>query len=78
MNVDDLVDKVNEKYGDKCKYENIKIHITPLHLEPYYIVDNQIILNFFKIFFDENDNAIFEDKPIKEYIFDKICEMIEK
>lgn len=78
MNVDDLVDKVNEKYGDKCKFENIKVHITPLHLDPYYIVDNQIVLNFFKIYFDENDNALFEDMPIKDYIFERICEAIEK
>lgn len=65
-------------YNNETTYEKIVVHITPLHLDPYYIFDNQIILNFFKIYFDENDNALFEDMPIKDYIFERICEAIEK
>ena len=77
MNVDDMVEKLNEKYPD-IKQEKIIVHIAPLHIDPYYIVDGQLVLNFFKIYFDANDNAMFEDMPIKDFIFEKLCELIEK
>ena len=77
MNVDDLVEKLNEKYPD-MKQEKIVVHIAPLHLDPYYIVGDALIMNFFKIYFDADDNAMFEDMPIKDFIFEKLCELIEK
>ena len=77
MNVDDLVERLNKKYPD-MKQEKIVVHIAPLHIEPYYIVGDQLIMNFFKIYFDADDNAMFEDMPIKDFIFEKLCELIEK
>lgn len=77
MNVDDLVARLNEKYPD-IKQEKIIVHIAPLHLDPYYIVDGQLVMNFFKIYFDQEDNVMFEDIPIKEYIFERLCELVEK
>lgn len=76
LNVDDMVEKLNEKYPN-IEQEKIIVHITPLHREPYYIVDGQIVINFFMIYFDEDGNALFDGKPIKEYIYDRICELIE-
>ncbi len=77
MNVDDLVDVVNKKYPD-IKMEEIKVHIAPLHVDPYYIVDGQILINFFMIYFDENENAVIEGTPVKEYILERVFELIEK
>lgn len=77
LNVDDMVEKLNEKYPD-IKQEKIIVHIAPLHLDPYYIIDGQLVMNFFKIYFDSDDNAMFEDMPIKDFIFEKLCELIEK
>lgn len=76
LNLDDMVDTLNKKYGD-IKYENITVHIAPLHIKPYYIFDSNLVINFFGIYLDENDNAIIDGKPMKEYIFDRLCELIE-
>lgn len=76
LNVDDLVNQLNEKYSD-IKQERIIVHIAPLHLDPYYIKDGNLIINFFMIYFDENENVLIDGKPIKEYIFERLCELIE-
>lgn len=77
LNIDDFVEKLNTKYPN-CNVERIIVHIAPLHLDPYYIVNDALILNFFTIYFDENDNALIDGLPIKDYIFDRLCELVEK
>lgn len=76
LNVDDLVEKLNEKYPD-FNHEKIVVHFTPLHRDPYYIKDGQIIINFFMIYFDENDQAVIDGQNIKDYVFDRLCELAE-
>ena len=76
LNVDDLVEKLNEKYPD-FNQEKIVVHFTPLHRDPYYIKDGQIIINFFMIYFDENDQAVIDGQNIKDYVFDRLCELAE-
>lgn len=76
LNVDDLVSELNNKYSD-IPYEYITVHIAPLHLHPYYIFDDKLVINFFNIYFDENDNALMDAKPLKDYVFERLCELIE-
>ncbi|SFE67991.1 TDE2712 family protein [Peptostreptococcus sp. D1] len=77
LNVDDLVEKLNEKYPDS-NLEKITVHIAPLHLDPYYIAGDALLINFFTIYFDENDNAVVDGKPLKDYVFERLCELVEK
>ena len=71
-----IVEKLNEKYPD-FNQEKIVVHFTPLHRDPYYIKDGQIIINFFMIYFDENDQAVIDGQNIKDYVFDRLCELAE-
>lgn len=77
LNVDDLVEKLNANYPEN-QIDDIVIHIAPLHLQPFYIVNNNLLINFFSIHFNENDEALIDGKPLKEYIVEKLSELIEK
>ena len=76
LNVDDLVARLNKEYPN-FNQEKIIVHFTPLHREPYYIIGNQIIINFFMIYFDENDHPLFDGQDIKEYIYARLCELAQ-
>ncbi|TJX15235.1 hypothetical protein E9840_04025 [Tissierella creatinini] len=66
LNLDDLRDKLS-----KDEYEVIFI---PGHIDEYYIDGNKLVINYFKIMTDMFDNtpARIGDKPLKEYIEEKL------
>lgn len=62
LNLDELRDKLSK--------EEYQVIFIPGHTDEYYIDENKLIINFFKIvvsLFDENDIKI-GDKSFKEYI----------
>ncbi len=77
LNVDDLAESLNTKFPNS-NVENITIHITPLHLQPYYIKDNNLLINFFSIYFNENDEAMIDGKLFRDYIIEKLEELLSK
>lgn len=69
LNLDSIKDKLSKE-----EYEVIFI---PGHMDEYYIDDNKLIINFFKIvvnLYDEEDIKI-AGKDFKEYIEEKLLSM---
>lgn len=74
LNLDSELSDINKNLPN-LDFEQVNIYIAPLHLDPYYIVENNIIINFFMLYFDEDENPVFDSKPLKKYIIDKFSEL---
>ena len=64
----------------KAAYNNkeiLKVYIAPLHMDDYYIVDGNLIINFFRIMLPDGENAFIDGQPIDEYIHDKLKEVLK-
>lgn len=71
LNLDHLKDKIDSQY------DNLEVVFIPGHLEEYYIDENKLIINFFRIsvdFMDETKVTI-DGKAIEEYIEEKLKEL---
>lgn len=72
LNLDDLMEKLQNE-----KYEELEVIISPMHLDEYKIVDNKLVINFFRVKpGDIDDNLYINDKEIKTYIEEKLKELI--
>jgi hypothetical protein len=62
---------------DKLTKEEYEIIFIPGHMDEYYIDDNKLIINFFKIMVDLyiEGKVTIVDKPFKEYIEEKLLSM---
>ena len=78
LNLDSLISKLNEKV-DNAKYEELEVIFVPGHLDEYYIVDNKLIINFFRVTPDlyEEGKVTIGDKLLMDYIEEKLTEMIK-
>lgn len=78
LNLDSLVQRLND-VGVNSKYEELKVLIVPMHLDDYVIKDNMLIINFFRVKpSDIDDTASIDGKEIKEYIFEKLVELLSR
>ena len=78
LNLDYLVQTLNSKY-DCSKYEELEVIFSPLHLDEYLIVDNKLIINFFRVKpSDFDDNTFIGEKELKTYIEEKLEELLAK
>lgn len=79
LNLNELVDKLNETHGD-TKFEELEVLFAPGLEEEYSIVENKLIVNFFKIKADlyEEDKVTIEDLPLADYIEEKLVELLSK
>jgi hypothetical protein len=76
LNLDNLL-KDLQKTPMNERYAEIDIIISPMHLDEHKIIDNKLIINFFKIKpGDMNDSIYINEKEIKEYIQEKLKELI--
>ncbi|WP_035291776.1 MULTISPECIES: hypothetical protein [Clostridiaceae] len=76
LNLDSLVEKLKDV---DSKYEEVEVRFSPLSLEDYIIKDNSLIINFFKVKpSDFDDNTFIDGVEIKEYICEKLKEVIAK
>ncbi len=75
LNLDDLKSELKDL---NTKYDKLEVVFIPGHLEEYYIDENKIIINFFKIQVDFMDSLLVKisDKTIKEYIEEKAREAL--
>ncbi|WP_425447183.1 hypothetical protein [Dethiothermospora halolimnae] len=74
LNLEDLVDKI-----DSDKYEELEVIFAPLHKQEYVIKDNKLVINFFRVrpsFTD--DNTYIGEIEIKEYIEEKLKELVSR
>lgn len=79
LNLNVLVDKLNETYGD-IKFEELEVIFVPGLEQEYSIIENKLIVNFFKIKADlyEEDKVTIEDLPLADYIEEKLAELLSK
>ncbi|MFD3155917.1 hypothetical protein ACFIJ5_03490 [Haloimpatiens sp. FM7330] len=76
LNLDSLVDELKDM---NSKYEEIEVRFSPLSLEDYIIKDNMLVVNFFRVKpSDFDDNTFIDGKEIKEYIKEKLVELMNK
>ena len=76
LNVNHLIDELNKEFPNNNK-EILKVYIAPLHMDDYYIVDGNLIINFFRIMLPDGETAFIDGQPIDEYIHDKLKEVLK-
>ena len=72
LNLDNFIEKLQNE-----KYENLEVIISPMHLDEYKIVDNKLVLNFFRVKPSDIDYTIsINGKEVKEYIEEKLKKLL--
>jgi hypothetical protein len=76
LNLDDLKDKLKDT---KTDFDKVEVVFIPGHLEEYYIDENKVVINFFKLLVDFMDptKVNISEKPLKEYVEEKINEALK-
>ncbi|MDL2310819.1 hypothetical protein LJC13_02435 [Peptostreptococcaceae bacterium OttesenSCG-928-C18] len=61
-------------------YEDLEIVFIPGHVDEYYIDENKLIINFFKIMVDlfDDNKVTISGKDVEQYIEEKLIELLEK
>lgn len=79
LNLEALVEKLNTSEVNQ-KYELLEVIFTPLHMVDYIIKDNKLIINFFKVMPSFTDEGVvtIDGKEIKEYILEKLNELLSR
>lgn len=79
LNLSDMVDKLNSINSD-TEYEQIEVIFIPGHIDEYYIDGNKLIINFFRIMpsIYEEGKVNIGDKDFREYIEEKLIELVSK
>lgn len=74
LNLDDMVAKMPAD----AKYETIEVYFSPINDDEYRIIDNKLLINFFRIrtsFVDES--VTIADKALDAYIEEKLLEVLK-
>lgn len=79
LNLESLIEKLNASEKNK-EYELLEVIFSPLHMVNYIIKDNKLVINFFRVMpsFDDEGVVKIDGKEIKEYIFEKLKELLNK
>lgn len=78
LNLDFLIKILNSKYSNS-KYNVLEVYFSPLHLDEYFIKDNKLVINFFRVKpSDFDENTFIGDKELKVYIQEKLEELLSK
>ncbi|MDR7855849.1 hypothetical protein [Tissierella sp.] len=74
LNLDHLKEKL-----DNAKFNDVEIIFIPGHVDEYIIDENKLVVNFFKIMVNpmESTDVKILGKPLKEYIEEKVLEMVK-
>lgn len=74
LNLDELVAKLPQT----DKFETIEVYFSPIHSDEYRIIDNKLIINFFRIRTSfEDDSVLIGEQPLNEYIEEKLLEVLK-
>jgi hypothetical protein len=78
LNLDDLIEKLQKVEGGD-KYEELEVVISPMHMDEYVISDNRLLVNFFRVKpSDFDDRTFIGEKEMKEFIEEKLIELLQK
>lgn len=78
LNLGELVEEV-QGFENSDKYEEIEVIISPMHMDEYIMLDNKLLINFFRVKPScTDDNTYIGETEIKEYIKEKIKELMSK
>jgi len=79
LNLDSLMEKLNSSC-ENPGYEQLEVIFSPLHMVDYVIKDNKLIINFFRVMpsFDGDGSVTIDKVDIKEYIFERLRELLAK
>lgn len=79
LNLSNVIDKLNEINSDN-QYEQIEVIFVPGHVDEYTIDGNKLVINFFRVMPDlyEEGKVKIGDKDYKEYIEEKLVELVSK
>ena len=57
---------------------NLEVVFSPLHLDEYFIKENKLVINFFRVKpSDIDDNVFIGEKELKSYIEEKLVELLK-
>jgi hypothetical protein len=77
LNLDSLLEILNSKYPS-AKFEELEVIFAPIHVDEYFVKDNKLVINFFRVkpdLMDENKTLIGEVE-IKPYIQERLEELL--
>jgi hypothetical protein len=79
LNLDNLIDKLNGINSD-FGYEQIEVIFIPGHVDEYVIDGNKLVINFFRVMPDlyEEGKVTIGDKDLKDYVEEKLVELVSK
>lgn len=76
LNLDDLAASIQELVQSK-NFDQLEVIFAPLHFDDYYIKENKLIINFFKVKPVEN-KAYIGEQELMEFIREKLVELLKK
>ncbi|MEN3004229.1 hypothetical protein [Dehalobacterium formicoaceticum] len=76
LNLDDLGENIQELAESK-NFDQLEVIFAPLHFDDYYIKENKLIINFFKVKPVE-DKAYIGEQELTEFIKEKLIELLKK
>ena len=78
LNIDDMVEEIKNAEGSS-KYEELEVRFSPLHMDEYIIKGNMLVINFFRVMpsLEGEESATIGGKPIKDFIKDKLKELLK-
>lgn len=77
LNLNSLIAGLNVKYPS-TKFEELEVLFAPLHVDEYFIKDDKLVINFFKVKPDLMDEHLtfIGEAEIKKYISEKLEELL--
>ncbi|MBM7615721.1 TDE2712 family protein [Alkaliphilus hydrothermalis] len=79
LNLESVKEKLNSTNLPE-KHDELEVYFVPGHLDEYAIVDNKLIINFFRVkpdLHDENKITIGET-PLVDYVQEKLTELLNQ
>lgn len=74
LNLDDMVSDLSKD----SKYETLEVYFSPIHNDEFRIIDNKLLINFFRIrtsFVD--DSVMIGEVELEQYIKEKLLEVLK-
>ncbi len=75
LNMDNKINDLN-KIDSSDKYDEIEVIFSPLHLNEYLIVENKLIINFFKVTPNDEGEGFINEQPLQDYVFEKLQKIL--
>ncbi|SCG83237.1 hypothetical protein DW1_1667 [Proteiniborus sp. DW1] len=76
LNLDTIIDEINSLKVSK-NFETIEVFFVPFHTDEYIILDNKLIINFFRVRPDfASEKTYIGELEITDFIKEKIIELL--